>query len=144
MSKNLRKIVNDGDILHTGLNTLAAWGAGTFANIISNSLFRFNLNQYNSTSHAMAGVVGGTLACRKIDNGLKGIALTLGAATLLNVGWEVFENGYVFKDIGGLTSIDTISDITAVYAGVILGFLGEKAKDYMNRDKIKKEERWLL
>lgn len=145
MARNLlKKVVNDKDVHHTALNTIIAWGIGTFANITANSLYKFNLNQYNSTSHAMAGVVGGTLICRKIDNGLKGIALALGAATLLNAGWELYENLYVFKDARGLTSIDTISDVAMVYSGILLSFLGEKAKDYINREKIKKEERWLL
>jgi hypothetical protein len=145
MSKNLlKKIINGEDILHTSFNTIATWSAGTFANIVSNSLFRFNLNQYNSTSHAMAGVIGGTLTSRIIDDGLKGLALALGAANVLNVGWECYENLYVFKDVQGLTSIDTISDVAMVYSGILLGFLGEKAKDYMNRDKIKREEKWLL
>ncbi len=145
MPRNLlKKIVNDEDILHTALNAFLTWGAGTSANLVSNSLGRFDLGKYNLKSHAIVGVVEGTLACRKIDNGLKGLGLALGIATLLNVGWELWENLYVFKDPAGLTSIDTISDVAMIYSGVLLSFLGEKAKEYINEEKPTKEMKWVL
>jgi len=102
------------------------------------------LNKYNSIDHLAIGIGIGTLAYRKAGGGLRGVAAGLVAGTIFNALWEPFENLYVFKDANGLTSIDTISDVAMVYSGVLLNFLGEKAKNYLNRDKIKKEEKWLL
>ena len=142
MSNTLKKIINDEDIHHAGFNLAVAWGAGNVANIISNSIFHFNLNEYNSVDHFAMGVGIGTLAYRKAGKGTKGILAGLITATLFNTGWEDFENKYVFynKEL----DIDTISDIGILYAGTALSFLGEKSKDYINRNKIKRNEKWVL
>jgi hypothetical protein len=146
MTKNLlNKIASFEDLKETGFNMAALWLAGKTANVIANSLFHFNLNKYNSVDHLVIGVGIGTLTYRKAGKGVKGVIAGLIAATMFNASWEYFENKYVFHDINGLTSIDTITDIASVYAGSVLGVVGEKIKDYhMNRNKIKKEERWLL
>mgnify|MGYP001568709694 CR=1 FL=1 len=137
MSKNLlTKIVNDEDLHHIALNAFTAWGAGTFGNIFSNSILKFNFNQYNSTNHFTVGVIFGTLMYR-----LKKIGIGLAALTALNFGFEIFENGYVFGDIRGLGSLDTITDVAVLYAGVALSFLGERAKEYLNNNRTKRDRK---
>ncbi len=146
MAKNLlNRITNDEDVHHAALNTTVAWLAGTIANVISNTFFHYNLNQYNSTDHFAMGVGLGTLAYRKAGGGLKGIAAGVVAGTVFNATWETFENLYAWKaGDGWWKSMDTLSDIAAVYTGTALSFLTEKLKGYGNKYKIKKEEKWLL
>jgi len=139
MPKNLiKKIVSKEDISNTCINMTTAWLAGKVANTVSNAVFHFNLNQYNSIDHLVIGVGIGTLAYRKAGGGFKGIAAGVITATAFSALWESFENGYVFhtnvfKDKESL--IDTMSDVAVVYAGNILGFLAEKAKRYAGRKK---------
>jgi hypothetical protein len=147
MTKTLKKIINDEDLKETCFNTTIAWGVGNLANIVANSIFKFNLNQYNSITHFTIGVGIGTFTYRKAGGGVKGVLAGLITATAFNGAWEAFENGYVFHNnvfSSKETDIDTISDIGILYAGSVLSFLGEKAKDYINRDKIKRNERWVL
>lgn len=133
MTKNLlKKIIDDEDLHHAGFNTACAWLAGKIANTISSSVFHLNLNQYNSIDHLVMGVGLGTLAYRKAGRGIKGVAAGLIAGTLFNAAWE----GLEYKlDIWSMkeNTIDTITDIGVVYAGNILSFLGEKAKEYVNK-----------
>ena len=136
----LEKIIRDEDLKETSFNTLGFWILGKTANVIANSVFHFDLNKYNSIDHLTLGVGIGTLSYRKAGGGVKGVIAGLTAATLLNAGWEYFENKYVFKDANGLTSIDTISDIAVVYSGSVLGFLSEKTKKHINR----KNEKWVM
>ncbi len=139
MVKNLlKKIINCQDVLQTFFNMSVTWIVGTGANVFFNSALRKNLlGEYNSTNHGIVGVIGGTLAYRKINKGLKGLVTVLGAVTTASLIWEAFENGIVWGDIKGMTSTDTIADFAAVYAGVGLGFLAEKAKEYINNGQAK-------
>ncbi len=126
MPKNLNKLISEEDVKSVCVNMTAAWFAGNAANIISNSVFHYNLNRYNFVDHLTIGTGLGTLAYRKAGGGLKGLAAGLIAGTMFNVAWEPFENSYVFK--GSILNMDTLSDVAVVYAGNILGFLAEKAK----------------
>ncbi len=126
MRKNLSKIISEEDVKNVGVNMMAAWIAGKAANVISNSIFHYDLNHYNSVDHLVIGVGLGTLAYRKAGGGIKGVVAGLIAGTLFSAAWEPFENKYVFKS--SIINMDTLSDIATVYAGNILGFLGEKLK----------------
>jgi hypothetical protein len=126
MAKTLKKIIDYNDLKEASFNFAVAWGLGNAANIISNAVFHFDLNRYNSVDHLAMGVGIGTLAYRKAGKGAKGIFAGLIAASLFNGCWEYFENRYVFQSKE--LDIDTITDIAAVYAGSIIGFLGEKLK----------------
>src|SRR4030042_3318485 len=99
MSKNLlQKITPNGeDIKNIGVNMMAAWLAGNAANIISNSVFHYDLNRYNSVDHLVMGVGLGTLAYRQAGGGCKGLAAGLLAGTLFSAAWEPLENSYVWK-----------------------------------------------
>jgi hypothetical protein len=134
MKTLLKKIVNDEDLKATGFNITAAWVFGKTASMISSAVFNFNLNQYNSIDHLMMGVGIGTLTYRKAGRGIKGIAAGLTAATMLNVAWEGFEGGFNPYHHPEILA-DRISDIAVVYAGSTLSFLGEKFKNYLNKDK---------
>jgi len=150
MSKNLlKKIVMDEDLKETGFNMATAWVIGNVANTISNSFFHFDLNQYNSIKHLVMGVGIGTITYRKAGGGIKGVLAGLGAASLFSLAWESFENGYVFhSDIFNdkESLIDTISDVSVVYAGTTLSFLGEKFKSYILPKKRypRGKEKWVL
>ncbi len=134
--KNLaKKIINDEDLKASSFNFAVAWAAGNLANVISNSVFHFDLNRYNSVDHFAMGVGIGTLAYRKAGKGVRGVVTGLVAATLFNAGWEYAENKYVFKADNWINSIDTLSDIACVYTGSILSFLGEKAKGKLTAKK---------
>jgi len=96
MSKNLTNKIIDEDLKETGFNMAVAWTIGQITNTISNAFFHFDLNQYNSIKHLVAGVGVGTFAYRKAGGGIKGIITGLTTVTLCNFAWEAFENGYVF------------------------------------------------
>ena len=134
MKKNLLKKLVPEVLVNTG----AIWAVGKAANIISNSVFRFDLNKYNSVDHLIAGAGIGTIANRKIGRGVKGVAATFIAATAISAGWEWFENRYVFQT--DLISIDTLTDFAAVYAGSMIPFLNQGIKKYIN----KRKEKWVL
>lgn len=144
MSKNLiKKIINDEDLKQSCLNFTAIWGAAKLASMASSALFGFNLNKYNSIDHLAIGVGIGTLAYRKAGGGVKGIIAAFASGTFFNICWESFENGFnPYRDKEAL--IDSISDVAVVYTGNLLGILGEKAKDYINRNKIKRNEKWVI
>ena len=125
--KTLRKIIDNIDLKETLSNIGLAWGAGTLANLSSNSFFRYDLNKYNSVNHFTAGVGMGTFFYTGFGKGWKGITAGLIAVTLANAGWELFENLHVFDT--NLLSIDTMTDIAVVYAGSVLSFVGEKLKE---------------
>ncbi len=150
MGKNLlRKIVVDEDLKETGFNMASAWLFGNVANIISNAVFHFNLNQYNSVTHFVGGVGIGTFAYRKAGGGLKGILAGLTAATLFNVAWEGIENKYIFRSnpfTEEQSAIDIFSDISIVYAGTALSALTEKLKGYKGRSEKypNRKEKWVL
>ncbi len=132
--KNLvKKVINDEDVKQTGVNTLLACGIAFIANTAANSLFHFNLNEYNSTKHAIAGVAIGTFAYRKAGGGVRGVLIGLAAATLANAAWEGFEIGLnPYNSVE--TQADLVSDIAVVYGGAVLSFVGEKWKDFVNRE----------
>lgn len=140
MAKNLlKKIVNDKDLHEAGFNFAAIWGVGKLANVISNSVFHYDLNRYNSIDHLAIGVGIGTLAYRKAGGGLKGILTGLIAGTIFNAGWEYLEyKSHIWNTKESM--IDTITDIAFVYAGNVLSFLGEKAKGYINRKNEKSQK----
>jgi hypothetical protein len=135
MNKNvLEKIVIDEDLKSTGVNFTAAYVTGKLASMASSALFGFNLNQFNSIDHFAMGVGIGTFAYRKAGRGVKGVLAGLAAATIFNVIWEGFEEG--FNPYHNPESmINTISDIAVVYAGTTLSFVGEKIKSYITKDK---------
>ena len=141
MSKNLsNKIISKEDISSTCVNMTAAWLAGKVANTISNAVFHYDLNRYNFVDHLVIGTGLGTLAYRKAGGGLRGVLAGLAAGTMFSALWEPFENIYVQKADGAWwKSIDTLSDVAVVYAGNILGFLGERFKDYIKK-KIKSSD----
>jgi len=129
MPKNLNKLISKEDISATCVNVTAALVAGKLANVISNSVFHYNLNQYNFVDHLIVGTGLGTLAYRKAGGGFKGLAIGLIAGTAFSLLWEPFENKYVWKAEGEWwKSMDTLSDVAVVYAGNIAGFLAEKAR----------------
>jgi hypothetical protein len=142
MPKNLLKkiIPSKEDINNTCFNMTALWLTGKIANTVSNSVFHFDLNKYNSIDHLVMGIGIGTLAYRKAGKGVRGVVAGLIAGTMFNAGWEYFENKYVFKDSNWMNSVDTMTDIAFVYAGNVLGFLGEKAKGYINRKNEKSQK----
>lgn len=127
MKNLLKKITNDEDLHKAGFNLAVAWLAGKVANTVSNAVFHYDLNQYNSVDHFAIGVGLGTFVYRKAGGGIKGALAGLAAGTMFSALWEPFENFYVFKS-SKLFNIDTISDIAMVYAGNILSFLAEGAK----------------
>jgi hypothetical protein len=134
--KNLSKIINKEDVSAICVNMTAAWLAGKVANTISNSVFHYNLNQYNFIDHLIMGTGLGTIAYRKAGGGIKGLAAGLIAGTAFNVMWEPFENLYVQKADGAWwKSVDTLSDVAVVYAGNIAGFLAEKIKEHKGKKK---------
>jgi len=137
MRNLIKKIINNEDIKASAFNFTTAWAIGKTANIISNAFFHFDLDQYNSIEHFGIGVGLGTLTYRKAGKGLKGIVAGLVTATIFNVSWEYIENKYVFFNNG--LDFDTISDISIVYAGTILGIVGEKCKNLLNNN-YKKED----
>ena len=134
MKTLLKKIVNDTDLKESGFNFATIYFASKIASTISNAVFHFDLNQYHSTEHFAIGVGLGTFAYRKADGGIKGILAGLAAATILNASWESFENLVVFKNTQ--LDVDTILDISMIYAGTTLSFLGEKFKSYINKDDV--------
>ncbi len=139
MTDLLNKLIpTKEDIGHICMNGMTIWAIGKIANAVSNSFFHFNLNRFNSIDHAIAGTIIGTYAYRKAGGGLRGVVAGVTAATILNTAWESFE-GYVYHSKG--LDIDTISDIAVVYGGNFVGFFAEKAKGYMSRNKVKKEEK---
>lgn len=132
----LDKILSEEDVKSVCVNTMTAWLAGKVANTISNSVFHYNLNQYNFIDHLIMGTGLGTIAYRKAGGGLKGLTAGLLAGTAFNIMWEPFENIYVQKADGAWwNSVDTLSDIAVVYAGNIAGFLAEKVKEYKGKKK---------
>jgi len=132
----LNKILSEEDVKSVCVNITAAWLAGKVANTISNSVFHYNLNQYNFIDHLIMGTGIGTLAYRKAGGGFKGLAAGLFAGTVFNALWEPFENLYVQKADGAWwESVDTLSDVAVVYAGNIAGFIAEKVKGYKGRKK---------
>jgi hypothetical protein len=140
MPKNiLKKIINDGDVQAAGFNLAAFWLAGKIASTVSNAFFHFDLNKYNSIDHLAIGVGIGTLAYRKAGGGLRGVAAGLAAGTVFNASWEPFENLYILKN--SKLDLDTVLDISVVYAGNILSFAAEKAKRHANKSKM---EKWVL
>ncbi len=132
--KNLaKKLINDEDLKATGFNMAAAWVVGNIANTVANSVFHFNLNEYNSVKHFVMGVGVGTLAYRKAGRGTKGVLIGLAAATLFNAAWEGFEIGLnPYNSVE--TQADLISDIAVVYGGAALSFVGERWKDFVGRE----------
>jgi hypothetical protein len=128
-----RKVINDEDLHQTGLNFLFACGIAFIANTAANSLFHFNLNEYNSTKHFVAGVAIGTFAYRKAGGGAKGVLIGLAAATGCNALWEGFELGVNPYNVAE-SPVDLMSDVAIVYGGAVLSFVGEKWKDFINRD----------
>jgi len=133
MPKNLlKKIINDEDLHAAGFNFAAIWLIGKSANVVSSTLFHFDLNRYNSIDHLAIGVGIGTLAYKKAGGGLRGVLTGLVAGTLFNAGWEALEyKSHIWNTKESM--IDTITDVAFVYVGNILSFLGEKAKEYVNR-----------
>ncbi len=133
-NKFLEKILNDSDLKESALNLLIVGALGYTANVISNKL-GFNLNHFNSINHAAIGTVLGSFFYRKAGGGLWGVMAGLGAATGFNGAWETIE--YYCNIYGNVKppAIDIITDIACVYGGSILGFLGEKAKKYINKRK---------
>lgn len=129
---NLDKILSKEDISSIGINVTAALLAGKFANVISNSVFHYDLNHFNFIDHLWIGVGLGTYSYKKAGGGIKGLAAGLIAGTMFSAAWEPVENLYIFK-ADKILNPDTIHDIAVVYAGNILGFLGEKAKKYLNK-----------
>jgi hypothetical protein len=118
----------------SGFNFAAVWAAGKITNVISNSVFHYDLNRYNSIDHLAIGVGIGTLAYKKSGGGLRGVLTGLIAGTMFNAGWEALEYKYHIWNTKE-SVIDTVTDIAFVYAGNILGFLSEKAKENLNRKK---------
>lgn len=133
--KNLvGKVVNDEDLHHAAFNFALTWGIAKTALVISEKFFHFPLNQYNTIDHLAIGVGLGTIAYRKAGGGLKGMAAALIAGTMFNVGWEAESKGNIFSELE--TSIDTITDVAAVYAGSnFISPLLEKGKNYFHRKK---------
>jgi len=137
MAKNLlKKIVNDEDWHAAGFNFAAAYLVGKTATAISEKFFNFPLNYYNSVDHFAIGVGLGTIAYRKAGGGLKGVLAGLAAGTAFNLGWEILEaKGDIYGNEWSL--VDTISDISIVYAGNALGFLAEIGKKHIKKEKKK-------
>ncbi|MDO8528754.1 MAG: hypothetical protein Q7S06_02585 [Nanoarchaeota archaeon] len=137
MAKTLKKIINNKDFLHTGFNFTLAWGAGFAANVFSNFALGFPLNHFNSIEHFAAGVGIGTYAYRKVyqktGSTALGVAVGLLFGTALSIGWEWFENNYVFKERE--ITLDTQLDFAAILAGNIASFTAEKWKEYINRNE---------
>lgn len=140
MAKKFLERLIDEDFKEASVNFTIAWGLGNLASVLSNAFLRFNLNEYNSVDHFAIGVGLGTYAYRKAGKGAKGILAGLIAATLFNGCWEYAEgkgNIYGTK----WDAFDTALDVACVYAGSIVGFLGEKLK----RDISKREnEKWVI
>jgi len=66
MPKNLlKKLVDDEDIHHTSFNFAVAYGFGFAASVISNSVFKYNLNRFRSVEHFAVGVAAGLLLTEK-------------------------------------------------------------------------------
>lgn len=145
MAKNLlKKIVVDEDLKETGFNMATMWVIGNIANIVSNSVFHFDLDCFNSVKHLVTGVGIGTITYRKANGGIKGFLAGSIAACLSSLAWEYFENNYVFHN--NHLDIDTISDIAMVYAGATLSFVAEELKNYINPKEIypQGKEKWAL
>ena len=139
----MNRVWNYEDFKEGAASFLVIFGLANAANIASNGFFHFNLNRYNSVDHLAIGVGIGSYAYKRAGGGIKGVAAGLIAGSLFNAAWETFEYRSHVWDKQEVM-IDTISDIAMVYAGNILGIAGEKAKDCINRNKISREERWVL
>lgn len=146
MPKNLvKEILVNEDLKETGFNMATAWVIGQIVNTISNSVFHIDLNKYHFIKHFVGGVGIGTLAYKKAGGGIKGGIAAFISSTCFNLGWEYFENRYVFNNTNFINP-DTISDVSVVYVATILGFFGEKFKDYVNpKERYPRgKEKWLL
>lgn len=136
----------DSDLNAALYNMSLAWIFGNTANIISNSLFHFNLNQYNSVTHFVEGVGIGTYVYRKSGRGVKGLLTALIVNGICNGVWECFENKYVFhSDFKNMQAIiDTTSDFVVASIGSVLGPLSENYKERTSLKLPKGKEKWVL
>lgn len=123
---------------------LIAYGLGFTAKVISNVLFHFNLNKYNSVEHFAVGIATGTYVYRKAyhrtGSRIRGVAEGLIAGTALSAIWEFVENRYVFQEKE--ITLDTMTDIASVFTGNMISFLAERRKEYTNKNK--RDEKWVL
>ena len=124
----IKKIFDYEDFKEAGFNFVLIWIIAQIANILSEKLFNFSLNQYNSIEHLVIGIWLGTLAYRKTGGGARGIVVAFIVGSLFNVWWEGIEfTGKIFKE--SETSIDIILDVVAVsFGATVIAPLMEKVK----------------